>query len=489
MGRVKRQMKEAAILGALVVVLAAGLHYPCATLLAQGSAPGWESPQPLNERCCARFPVPLADPWGQMHVFWGERDGFISYARLDDQGWSAPLEIIASPRGNSPFWPSAAVDKEGYLHVAWVDGAGGPLFYSRAWAFGADDAGAWSEPILLSQKALASSMGVDSTGLVHLVYAPFQPEQGVVHTTTRDGVAWSEPHVVPAGNDLGINWTGRTVELAVDQQDTLHLAWASGTFPESFPPRAVYYQRSTDGGGTWTLPYDPDPQPPEVVANTESFFKNNLIDVAVGPNGDVHLTWHQYSGVRLHRWSSDGGETWSEKETVFPGLRAAFNGVVDMAFDSAGAMHAVAAEGGVWYRRWMGGSWGPVQLSDPRAPDWHHQRVAMVAGHRVYLFYADINDTGIIWYTSKVVDAPADAPEPTPTPMLQAPESALDLATPETTHTATAVVTTRAMGPPPDSLQRGDGLANLEPVLVGSGLVTLIVIAVAGRELMLSRRG
>jgi hypothetical protein len=226
-----------------------------------------------------------------------------------------------------------------------------------------------------------------------------------------------------------------------------------------------------------------------VVANTESFFKNNLIDVAVGPSGDVHLTWHQYSGVRLHRWSSDGGETWSEKETVFPGLRAAFNGVVDMAFDSAGAMHAVAAEGGVWYRRWMGASWAPVQLSDPRTPAWHHQRVAVMAGQRVYLLYADVNDTGIIWYSSKAVDAPAIAPDPRPTPMPQAPESPMGLATPKTTHTATAVATMRAMGPLPDSPQPGDGLANLEPVLVGSGLVTLIVIAVAGRELMLSRRG
>jgi hypothetical protein len=314
-----------------------------------------------------------------MHVFWAEGDGFIGYSRLNGENWSVPLEIIASPEGSGIQYLEAEVDDLGRLHVVWVVAPTGPLFYSQASAFGANDARAWSKPLLLSYNALACDVVIDSMGLVHVVYAPYELNQGVIHIASVDGEFWSEPDSVESNIEYN-GWTGKLVQLAIDEQDILHMTWGAAVYPQAFPALAIYYQRSLDGGRTWSAPYDPDPQPLEVVNNRESAFKNNHLAVAVSLEGDIHLTWHQHTGQRRHRWSTDGGQTWSPAENIFPALGAAFNGYVDMAFDSAGQMHVVAPRSGVWYRHWREGSWGLPQLVDPRTPDWHHQRVTVVGG-------------------------------------------------------------------------------------------------------------
>lgn len=383
--------------------------------LAQTASSAWAPPQPINEQCCAAYPAPVADPWGQLHLFWVDAEGYIWYARATDDGWTPPVEVLANPAGGPAAGLDAVIDSSGIVHLIWRAGStGGPVYYSSADVRQAGSSHAWSTPVQLADKALGAAIAIDMADTVYVAYTPFEAAASFSLIVSQDGSTWTAP--APASSSLTSEFTGGSyISLAVDQNGVLHAAWNSQAYPAGYPEHAVYYQHSDDGGVTWSEPYDPDPLPPEVDANTDSNFKNKMLKVAVGPAGDVNLTWHQYTGYRFHRRSIDGGNTWSDRVSVFPDMGAAFNGPVDMAFDSSGRMHVVATRGAVWYRTLSAdGQWTPPQLVDPTVADWHHQRVAVVGGNQVYLFYPDINETGILWTTHRTVDAPALAPLPTP---------------------------------------------------------------------------
>lgn len=405
-----------------------------ATVTAQSPSLTWAPPQPINEQCCAAYPVPVLDPWGQLHLFWADSEGYIWYSRWTGEGWSRPVDVLANPGHDTATGPDVAVDAFGKFHVIWRDGGTGEaLYYSSADGQLAGDARAWRTPIELAPKALGAAIAIAPTGVIYVVYTPFQAGESFSIITSRDGNEWSQPLQAPSL--LPPNFTGGSnVKLAFDQAGVLHVAWNSQVYPGGYPEHAVFYQHSTDGGLSWSEPYDPDPLPPEVDSNTNSNFKNKMLNVAVGSVGEVHLTWHQYTGFRFHRWSSDGGRTWSEKESVFPEMGAAYNGVVDMAFDSSGRMHVVASRSAIWYRTWsMGVGWTSPELVDPTPANWHHHQVAVLGGNHVFLFYPDINETGILWYTHRDVNAPAIAPLPTPTRVAIAPTPARSTLQPTST--------------------------------------------------------
>jgi len=393
----------------LVMLLLFGILQAVPTS-AQQVPPGWADPQTVNADCCAALDVPVVDPWGNLHVFWADSaTGAIMYSRLDGEGWLPAIDIIAGTGNRGTYAVDATFTRDGYLHVVWIAGAGGQLLYSRAWVADAGAAPAWQSAVVIAERAMGTRIKADSSGLLHVVYSPFEAGLGVVHATSPDGAFWSKPDVAESG--LTSNWTGEKVRLSIDADDTLHVAWNSLTFPGGYPEHAVYYQRSTDGGQTWSAPFDPDPLPPDIDANIESGFKNKMINVAAAPDGAIHLTWHQHTGYRWHRMSTDGGLTWGPSETIFPDMGPAYNGIVDMAFDSAGDLHVVATRNSVWTRTWVSErGWLPPELIDSRTPDWHHQRAAVLDGNRLFLFYPDINGTGLLWVTSRSLDAPAIAP-------------------------------------------------------------------------------
>lgn len=377
----------------------------------------WASPEPLFNQCCAAYPTPVVDFWGQLHLFWADAEGYIWYTKLANDVWTPPVEVLANPGREAAAGLDAAIDGEGVVHLLWRDGhAGGNVYYAAAPVQGAGDARGWRTPIALTSNALGAALAVAPDGSLFVAYTPFAAGQSFELLSSRNGVEWSPSILAPS--QLGGNFTGGSyVSMVIDQTGVIHVAWNSQQYPRGYPEHAIFYQHSSDGGMTWSDPYDPDPLPPEVDVNLDSSFKNKMLKVALDALGDIHLTWHEYTGQRLHRVSHDGGITWGEQEVLFPDLGAAFNGPVDMAFDGDGNMHVVAARGGIWYRmRRYDGQWTQPELVDARPADWHHQRLAVVGGNQVYLFYPDINDTGILWSTHRTVAAAVIRPLPSPTP-------------------------------------------------------------------------
>jgi hypothetical protein len=464
----------------------------CASLIqdnnpAVAQATEWVEPQPINS-CCAFWPVPITDPWGNLHLLWTDEE-FINYTTLqqDDLIWSVPIEILASVEREAISRLDAALDLEGNLHVVWIESVSfGSLYYSYAPIWDAGDARAWSKPELLADRAFGASIAVDSDNALHVVYTPFNAGVAFAHIQTDENQIWSESTEVLAA-ELGGGWAGGIhINMAIDQQDTLHVVWNSTVYPEGFPPHQVYYQNLAKGNQNWGELYVPDPLPPKVAADRVSAFKNVHPNIAVSPSGTIHITWHQYTGLRRHTYSIDAGQSWRSPTTIYPNLGAAYNGIVDMAFDAAGNMHTIAPRGGVWTQTWFPATgWTPPELVDSRTPDWHHQRIAIVQGNVVYLFYTDVNETGIIWYTYKELTnipqlplAPTLTPTspPTPTPVV------LQDATP-TPNLSPQVVTASVSSDIPVTES-----SVLRAVFLGAGLAGFLVMVVSAITIKRQKR-
>lgn len=143
---------------------------------------------------------------------------------------------------------------------------------------------------------------------------------------------------------------------AVTPDGVVHAVYPGGGFTPPAPAgqpapdplvRPVFYQRSADGGATWTAPVQID-------QGGAGFFQNRKHLLVADPtSGALYLTWYGHPQTRpaadedadiYLRVSRDGGKTWSDRVTVNddasrpkimhydPGISIAPNGRVDIAW-------------------------------------------------------------------------------------------------------------------------------------------------------------
>ena len=237
------------------------------------------------------------------------------FARSDDGGktWGGPIQV--NPAGQHSIEPSRpVVGADGVLYVAWRTRDPGPTPGS------------------------------------------FVPEGRIVVSRSSDGgQTWSH---VPVANVRGYVYTGppqppfvtaRTFtgsaypRIAADKRSgNVYLVYGNGTVPgragseatlaDHFihPDQDVYFQRSTDGGTSWSDPVRLNNQAP----NEEEITQTRHPFVGVGPKGRVDIVWqdrrHWYRGctnthvpcdeARLgdtyFRYSDDEGESFSDERRI-----------------------------------------------------------------------------------------------------------------------------------------------------------------------------
>ncbi len=100
-------------------------------------------------------------------------------------------------------------------------------------------------------------------------------------------------------------------DIAVDSNDNLHLAYLQST-NKSATPAGIYYQRSTNGGSSWS---------PEAMLYQSLYFRaltpaEAHVEIAIGNNKDnsqVFVVWDNRPRGRIFLTKSvDGGNTWAE---------------------------------------------------------------------------------------------------------------------------------------------------------------------------------
>jgi hypothetical protein len=371
----------------------------------------------------ASHPVLAADMWGRVHVFWSvafDEDATIGdtlfYSFWDGLAWSAPVDVLYTP--GKPIWiPKVAVDAQGWLHVVWTDNTAGQVWYVRIPATEASSVQAWVEPIAVPA-GLASglSIGVDGAGTAHLAYCGTGEDQGVYHTSSPDGSSWSTSTYV---GDTG-NTASKSIEcrlgLAVDEIGRLHIVWGQ-SFVQVAP---IYYSRSKDGGRSWLPPVEVD-RVDERYWELYAPGRPNIL--TIGP-GEIHLIWFGApAGQRWHRWSADGGDTWSPAEQIHPGLRG-FMEPPGVAVDSSGTLHLASSgwiddgPSGAFHTYWRDGHWSPLALiSKPEggSGEGGEYTALVVTGGNTLHTVGDLNGFVGIWTSSLELDAPRVPTGPPPT--------------------------------------------------------------------------
>lgn len=385
---------------------------------AQTVAGEWSPPVNFSEvpDLTSDSPVLLCDPNQNVHLLWMERDdqnSFIYY-RTDASGsWSIHTDILALPLTT---YLDAAITPDGFLHVVWVTTVNPILYYTRVPLALAGDVRQWPEPVVLAVNvehggnvfAGSGMITSDELGNLYAVYGRPGDSEGLTHTllfirSDDGGETWSEPSPIlslstPEQSDV-------YASLALDQAGRMHVGWTVRSY-EYGAYSSLGYTRSTDGGKTW--------HSQEEIASANTAPGVAMMGVFAFGDDEVHLTWDEPE--RLHRWSHDGGETWSAPELIMA-TGAAFGGYNQLAKDSAGMLHDLSAVGdGVFHVAWGGSSWGAPETIDGRAFDPHGQQLVVCQGNQLHVVYHDRTLEHELWYSTKSLGTPHKARRPIPAP-------------------------------------------------------------------------
>lgn len=410
----------------IILLVASGIP-----VQAQSEAPGWTPPINLFEtEGRASEAEVIADPFGVVHVFWAygapnaEDEGSaqaIYYTQLQNSSWSKPVDVLISPGGRVARMPAVAVDADGYLHVVWS--GSNAIFYSRAYAPEAGSASGWTSPeaLISGVGALEPAIAVGPDKTLYVVWS--QTNAGLVFMRSDDGGhTWSEPQSIFTAE--GNNELARWGRIAVDDTGRLHVVF---TYTVNDPERRygrpdanlLYYLQSDDRGATWSEPFRVTREPDFGEINVATFGQNT-----------VHLVWNGRAGRngRYHRWSEDGGKTWSDIVEVLPPAPQSpigdggLTGFPALAMDASGALHMVSATGGGdYYFRWANGVWSSPVLISPgikgdgvtRTNNSLEQPSAAIGqGNQLHIVFHDGFER--IWYTGRRIDAAYQPPRPAP---------------------------------------------------------------------------
>ncbi len=381
---------------------------------------GWSAPARLfQDTGDSRELALAADQAGNLHVVWayGDERGasrVLMYARWDGIQWTPPIDIIAAE--GAIQGPSLVVDRHGRIHLIW-HGSGNMLYYSYADAQRAERATAWSRPSGLAPANSHAAITADAEGVLYVVY-PALLDGGVEVITSADrGATWTLP--APVARLVHAMATADFVRIAAAPEGDLHVVWTELMLPDGYPSFGVFYSRSADQGKIWSDPLE---------MAGEGYVEINVLAVH---RDEIHVAWNGLVGIsgRYHRWSSDGGLTWSAPDPiVLPEMKGGSTGPPGLTADNAGNLYAVVNTGDTIAREgpgefgaaiflaWTGGGWTPpLNLSsvDPTYSSMFNEEsgIAAVRGNELnVLFFGDAQTT--LWHTTVRTLAPSVASQP-----------------------------------------------------------------------------
>lgn len=372
-------------------------------------------------------PSIVSDTYGNIHVFWivtndsDQEPDLIYYMRQDAIGWTTPVDILA---GDFIRGARAAVGQDGYIYLIWSNGNG--ILYSRAPIQGAEFVKYWSEPVPLTNSNAYADLFTSASGRIYLAY-PGTGTSGVFEQVLEpNGSYWSSTSLVSQTSLT--NTASEYVRVKVSDNGTVHVVWTEFYFPESWPPRGVFYARSVDGGNTWSAP--------EALAIGDY----DQINITVVDDNNIHVVWNGavMIGGRYHRWSSDGGKTWSDTMEVTPVGMGGTSGLPQIVTDQAGTVHLLTDLGDscLWYTYLENQIWAPrICISGKRA-FLEEPAMGISEGNKLHAVFWDNRKS--LWYTTKTTDAPWIAPKKMDEAILQPNQEPVPMPTPVVTLAATS---------------------------------------------------
>ena len=206
---------------------------------------------------------------------------------------------------------STIVESHGALVAAWFGGSREGASDVGIWLSQASSSG-WTAPVEVAT-------GLQPDGTRYPCWNPvlFQPREagralmlfykvgpsptrwwGMMATSGDGGVTWSTPHRLPDGI------LGPIKDKPVELADGTIVAGSSTEAPDARNRWRVHFERSTDGGATWTAT-PPLASPP---GDTIDAIQPSIL---VHAGGALQAVGRTKSGRIFQTWSQDDGRTWT----------------------------------------------------------------------------------------------------------------------------------------------------------------------------------
>lgn len=282
--------------------------------------------------------------------------------------WGMEIQVSESTGVNTGgVGRKLAIDAQGRLHAVWTHNTG--TAYDVYYTVSNDGGGAWSMPRDITNSslpALSPNIAVGPNDLLHVTWVQKYVDgfTRISYQRSADGGAtWSAPIDVSgaAGRDVA------TASLSADTEGRVHVAWHLGNVDTDATPTAVYYARSIDGGQTF--------EPPKRLNTADAHAAWPRFSVE-GATGDlIAIPWRD--NRRNPDWdvylaiSTDGGATFTERPGVAtsqrdwdPDALVAPNGVIHLTYMT---QQITEDRVGYTYSSDGGVTWSaPFQLSEVR---------------------------------------------------------------------------------------------------------------------------
>lgn len=342
----------------------------------------------------------VSDAYGNLHLVWIERfiDGeypVIQYARLDEYGWSKPIDIYAPSQGSYIFSLRLAIDTHNELHLTWTETGipyQRPVFYSHAPAHDAGSFGNWASPQRIDIPADQICLQVGRGGEVLLLYTKhYEPYPGVYYTKILEqGTRWETPERLDPGIPLA--HSPADLECASDGLGNYYALWTYAPMIDVGAVNWVLFASYSHQHG-WSSPITID----------KDLDQSGRLGHA-GPriavwNQEIHVVWAS-DIQRLHQYSIDGGQSWSNPISLLLGLEGQAQDSILV--DNTGNIHYLAQlrfPRAIYHIRWLGDHWDTPQMvyfisSAPGDPigdriHAHHIHAAFRMGNQLFMTFTD----------------------------------------------------------------------------------------------------
>jgi hypothetical protein len=274
-------------------------------------------------------PIIIAEPSGKLHVLWSDDtpgNSEIYCKRSTDGGatWTASQRLTFTTAMS--MGPALLIDASLNFHLFYKDQTSGRFeFYHKKSTDGGVTWTTGKKITSASNCMLGMTVGLDSSGGLYLAWSdnPTGNYEVYYQKSTDGGSTWTASR--------RLTWNSGSSEgplLAVDASDGLHIVWTDDIAGNN----EIYFRKSTNKGGTWTATK-------RLTWNSGS---SQATALAVDSSSRLHVIWMDDLPGNYeiyYRRSVDGGTIWTASQRLTWTL--GFSGYASLGVDASGNIHVV----------------------------------------------------------------------------------------------------------------------------------------------------
>lgn len=379
---------------------------------AQSTGGLWGTPVNLSHSGGANLPRGVIDSRGVMHFIWIDNTLSYFYTRFEEGAWTDPIAVRFP---FAPFSPQLVADNQSHIHAFWIDERG-RLFASNVNQRDFGNAAAWRRPQYLAELVLDFDVTIDERGVMQIAFI-----SGTEIDNNPVGIYVRRSH------NRGFDWTGakllyesqyfRSIDPAQAHVEisSVNTGEASRTIVawDNRARRQIFYTTSVDQGLTFgeaVLLESP-------AAGAETTNPSN-IQVSASLT-DSMLIWQNGSSegscTHYYQVSSDGGDTWGERQQMLTDLTGCAQQSHLFRLDDGLILLEIIIQGQVYLSLWDGQGWSEAQsqpelfsFTDPEIFSSVqlacHQSIFNPTESRLYVAGCDATGAGDIWLLNRRID-------------------------------------------------------------------------------------